>query len=289
MNGLRAAVAAATLLACAAAGAADAAAQAPVAPVAVRWSGDGKVAFHGMGNLDQAGGGPGAMMYPAPGLAGFLVAVMVHGAIAEGSKNAEKRRIQETADLVLEPYRPLLDTWTTADLLQRAHALPGATRAWMPANGANADAAGADLLEIEPTFLLSPDQRALVLDAAVVRRVAGAKAPEAGQPTHVVRVVSAPQPDGEPVALWSADDGARLKSTAAALLAESLQVVLANDGVAAAQDTAQQRTWRYAEGGRQRFERALLVAQTCERQLLRTLRGALLSVPRAAGAQGCPS
>lgn len=283
MNGFRAAVAATTLLLCGAAGAADAAA--PVAPVAVRWTGDGKVAFHGMGNMDQAGGGPGAMMYPAPGLAGFLVAVVAHSAIAEGSKNAEKRRIQETADLVLEPYRPLLDAWTTADLLQRAQALPGAVRAWVPAN---ADATGADLLEIEPTFLLSPDQRALVLDAAVVRRVAGAKPPEAGQPTHVVRVVSAPQPDGEPVALWSADDGARLKSTAAALLAESLQVVLANDGVAAAQDTAQQRTWRYAEGGRQRFERALLVAQTCERQLLRTLRGALLSVPRAAGAEGCP-
>ena len=58
-------------------------------------------------------------------------------------------------------------------------------------------------------------------------------------------------------------------------------------------NSAPERTFRYVEGGKDRMERAQLVTPGCERVVVRTLRGWLLSIPVRAGANAadpsCPA
>jgi hypothetical protein len=105
----------------------------------------------------------------------------------------------------------------------------------------------------------------------------------------VVRVVSRPTGEDEAAQHWALDGAAALKTESAALLAESVRIALDDAARGSApQDAAGQRTYRYPEGGTVKFERAQLVSQDCERRVLKTLRGTLLSVPlRAEEASAC--
>lgn len=108
---------------------------------------------------------------------------------------------------------------------------------------------------------------------------------------QVVRLISAPRPEADLRAAWSADDGAALKATAAALMAESLEIAL-RQSRHAADDKMALRTRRYSFGDRERVERGQLLEETCDHLVIRTLRGALLVVPHKTGAElpaGCPA
>lgn len=135
---------------------------------------------------------------------------------------------------------------------------------------------------------MTQDQRALVLDNAMVVR-----GPEAGAPVvyqNVVRVVSKPLPAGDetsPVSsVWLAEDGKLLKDLSAELLAESFDLMLGElaEGVKPTADDRPHKTVRYAEGGSVKMERATPLVERCDRAVLKTLRGWLMSVPRHLGA-----
>lgn len=250
------------------------------------------VPFRGMVNADRAGMAGGPVLYPAPGLAGFLAAIATHGVLVESSRSSEKSRQQVEADRVLEPYARTLSELSHGDLLERALAglnlPPGAARL------AAADATPTGwVLESLPTFTMSQDRSALVLDNAVV--VYAADQVKTPRLQTLVRVVSHLRKPAEtpamPASLAPAasdagkvtfaapsDDGQVVRDSVD-LMATSLRVVLdelARDGAPA---EAKPRTFRYREGATARMERGQLVQYRCDRLVIRTLRGWLMSVP----------
>ncbi len=234
------------------------------------------VAYRGVADMNQAGMGAGAMMYPAPSAAGFVAALITHGLLLESVKSSQKTKLQEDADKVLVPYRGVLGAYAARDLMRSglAHCRAGRNRRAIEA----AEGAGADwLVETQPVFSLTQDQRAIILDAVVTLFAPGAPASPAHQ--VVVRVVSDPGPETEPVTFWTGADGEKLRTESARLLAQSLDIGLAEIAAGPPQGAAVHRTFRYREGGIERMERAQLVAERCGRLTLRTLRGALMSVP----------
>jgi hypothetical protein len=254
----------------------------PTAPMGPIWSlaalPDDVVAFQGQVDMDQAGLGTGGMLYPAPGPIGFLAAVVTHGLLNENSKNRQKTQLQETADKVLEPYREILAGLRVADLQRRALALlPAVERGQLLPTDQLPSAHGV-VLSV-PVFSMTQDQRALVLDASVsVRAPGGVDAAWA----HPVRVIWPAAQGAEPQSHWKVGDGETLKASCAAMLAESVDI-----GRRAVRQTSEPdaaavpyKTYRFKEGGRERFERAQIVSADCDRLVLRTLRGAIISAPR---------
>jgi hypothetical protein len=246
-----------------------------------------KVAYQGVASFEDATMGRYGMLYPAPNLVGLLAAVVAHGVVSGAVQDKKRAAIREAADKVLAPYQPTLDTITHSTLLPQglAKTRRGAGKTVVPAGEAETRQW---LVETIPVYSMTQDQRALVLDNALVVR-----GPEAGAPVvyqNVVRVVSAPLPAGDdkpPVAgAWLADDGRLLKEVSADLFAESFDLMLgelAQGPQAQPAEDKPHKTVRYLEGGTVKMERATPVLERCDRAVLKTLRGWLMSVPRQLG------
>ncbi|MDP9933514.1 hypothetical protein J2X92_005775 [Variovorax paradoxus] len=227
------------------------------------------VAFKGVENFDSAGVGGGSIAYPAPNAAGLLAAVIAHSLINEAAKNAQKIKLKEEADRILAPYRSVLSKYTHAELARSAK----------PPSGLAGDTWQIDSV---PVFALTQDQTALVLDnevsvkASVVPIYAG-----------VIRVVSAPLAESDPVAHWSRGDGAALRLLAGDLLRESIELAASRAAKTLPLGTGKQQTFRYYEGKTSKVERATLLVDGCARRVLLTLRETLMSVPVSAAAGAC--
>lgn len=251
---------------------------------------DDPVPFHGL-PPDVAGLGSSSMLYPgglgALGLIGLVVGVATHAAIVGGVRSSHETKAQEAADKVLDPYRDALAAFRLRDLEQRALSLtPQGSVATL--RGTDEVPAGDVIVMAAPAFSMTADGTALVMDEIVIVHEQGAADPGL---TQTLRIVSAPRVDEDLHAAWSADNGAALKSTASAMMAESLDIALAQSRHPA-DDKAAFRTLRYSLGTSEKMERAQLVDETCGHLLMRTLRGGLLVVPHrpaAALPAGCPT
>jgi hypothetical protein len=135
-------------------------------------------------------GGP--ILYPAPNLLGFFAAVLTHGALSQGMRSAEAKRLQDDADKVLEPYRAAAATLTPRLLLEEAAARLGPRARAVEAASPPDAVPAADEVHMVGNFALTQDERALVLDN--VLRLPG---PDGKPAEWVVRVFSSRQPVAE--------------------------------------------------------------------------------------------
>lgn len=242
-----------------------------------------EVAWRGQLPTEGTGVRSGGMVYPGgAGVIGLLVGVFTHAAIEGGVQSAARKREQEEADKVLEPYRAALHGWNSQALWQAALALDTGVK--LAEAGEASAAPGTRALLALPVFTMAADESALVLDVAIKTHGAQGAAPAEA----TVRVVSSPLPEGESRTLWSADDAARLKRTAAAMLAHALRLAVRHE-VVLDDSAVPPRTLRYLQGAQERTERGQPLEQTCRRLVMRTLRGWLKSVPQrpAEGAPAC--
>lgn len=248
----------------------------------VRTPAEDKVAYRGVVSFEKAGIGGMGILYPAPNLVGFFAAVLTHGLIADSAQEKKKAEMRAEADKVLLPYQPVLEKITHGPLFEQglAKTTRGAAKKLLGASEAVVQ--GEWIIETVPVFSMTQDERALVLDNAIAVR--SPEAPTVVLYQNVVRVVSSPRPTPEDktalLNFWTADDGLMLRQESASLFAESVDLVLAE--LAKGPDTVEvaQKTIRYPEGGGEKMERAALVGERCDRVVLKTLRGGLMSVPR---------
>jgi hypothetical protein len=252
----------------------------------VRIPADARVVYRGVVSFDTAGMPGGSMLYPAiGGVGGFVAALITHGVIVEASKSSEKTRLQEEADRVLQPYQAQLQDFRYPELLRLGvERLPSPERKKLLQP---AEPHAGWVLTTAPTFFMTPDQRALVLDNVVSFLAPG----EAATPAHTVavRVVSSPV-QGEADARWNATApaGTLLKEESAQLLAQSLAIAAREAQRGGAEREAAFRSVRYRQGDAEKVERAQVVENGCDRVVVRTLRGGLLSVPASSPAGDCP-
>jgi hypothetical protein len=253
----------------------------PDTPWALSVPAEETVVYRGLASMDAAGTQGGSMLYPASNLAGFIAAIITHGLVAESERDREKRALQDKANMVLKPYQPVLTGYKHLELMQAALDKT-------PWNGAKTlmaptQARGAGwVVESLPFFSMTQDQRALVLDNVVSVYPPGETTKPLYQST--VRVVSQPRlvPDMEKY--WKDDTGAAIKAESTNLLAHSLALALQETARPAAGDAPAFRTVRYREGETEKMERAQVLSQACQRQVIKTLRGWLMSVPSSAAA-----
>ncbi len=239
------------------------------------------VSFHGMSNGDGSGGGTGAMMYPAPNLIGFLAAIATHAALQTGVASQQQSEQQAKADKILEPYRDVLIKFTNKELLQEA--LVRLNISGGRAISSNDSSIGQRIvIESVPEFMLSSDRGALILDNAIVMY-------SANDPTkiiyrNIIRVVSSPRNVDQATKDVASDvvqtDAALLvKAESISLYAHSMKLAIDINGSSQMDGVRPSKTFRYQLGSKQQFERGEMVAEYCERTVIKTLRGWLMSVP----------
>jgi hypothetical protein len=239
------------------------------------------VAYRGLVSMDLAGSRSSGMMYPAPSPAGFIAALITHGLILESQKDSQKQALQETANKVLAPYQPVLSGYKYPELMQAA--LDKTPWIGTKALIGPAQARGVGwVVESLPFFSMTQDQRALVLDNIVSVYPPGETAKPLYQST--IRVISQPRAEQDVEAFWKDNAGAALKAESTSLLAHSLVLTLHETGKPVASDMLAFKTIRYREGETEKMERAQVLSQACHRQVIKTLRGWLMSVPSLSAA-----
>ena len=244
-------------------------------PLWLRQPATAEVTWRGMLPTEGGGVGMGPQIGPylvPPGVAGLLAAILTHAAINQGMQSAARKREQDDADRVLEPYRATLREWPASALWAAAALTPGAGLRLLD-DGTQAPEAV--IAEVVPVFTMAQDESALWLDASVKLLAAPGVLPQ----DMMVRVISSPQDAADARAHWSADDAQRLKALAAGLLAQALRIARQHAEPAPGAETPPMRTYRYLQGKLERTERAQWLSGDCDRAVLRTLRGWLLSVP----------
>jgi len=244
----------------------------------LRLPADANVPFHGVLNMDKAGLKTAGMLYPAPDPLTFLVAIAVHGIVSESMESHQKTKMEEEADRVLLPYKPIIDAYTTRELIEH-----GLTISESGKHGsllaADRETHGGWLLDSSPSVSMTQDQRAIILNNVVVLYAPGKfKTPAYA---NSIRMVSSPHAEADVTASWAANDGEALKRETQSLYAQSLDVFLADVAAAPAVSAAPPpfKTLRYMQGGDESVERVQVLADHCDRLTLKNLRGWLMSVP----------
>lgn len=252
-----------------------AAAPAPLRSVLLRPAQAAELPWRGL--LPTEGGavgmGPQIGPYPAAGAAGLLGAILGHALVNSAVRSAEERKAQAEADRVLEAYRPVLSAWQSSQLWQSLQAPTAEGLHLVPAD-IGQGAVDTQAVQIAPSFLMSQDERLFIAD--VVVRV---ETPGAAPAERLVRVIATPPPTPEPRQHWLADEARPLKQAATAMVAHAVAVSLRHPQAVGAD--VPMRTHRYRRGQSQGVERGQLVHSDCARVVMQTLRGHLLSAPRA--------
>ncbi|MDB5932563.1 MAG: hypothetical protein JWR60_4270 [Polaromonas sp.] len=256
----------------------------PVATWSLRLPAEGKVDYRGVLKTNSGAGAPaGGMLYPGPGIGGFLISVAAHALVVGATRNVLTQQQLAASDEVLSPYRPLLDAFTARELFSLAFqntASVGRTELVEPTQSASSSR----LVQGTPVFFLAQDEQTIQMDASMLVFPTGSPA-TAVPPPLVIRVISHARPampsENQPPDVGRhAAQSAWIKAESTALLAHAIDLALEAASAPLPADAPFQ-TFRYLEGQTARMERGQLVAQRCGRMVIRTLRGLLMSIPIA--------
>ncbi|WP_338848926.1 hypothetical protein V8J88_08280 [Massilia sp. W12] len=239
---------------------------------------EGTVPFDGIVTFDHYGNNKGEhVQVTAPNIATGIAGLILGGLLVKGISDAGKEKVREEANLVLQPFRPVLDKFNYARLTAPLEQ-PGASAKLRLASGAQA---GIDelVMESRPLFSLTQDKRSLVLSNLVQIQSAGRLLWE-----NQVRVVSPVFAAEDMNAFWNEQEGRKLLDESQRLYLQSVQAVMAHWRTSQTTDSAQFKTVRYQEGGVEQFERALVLQEHCDRRIFKNLRGQWLILPASPGA-----
>jgi len=243
------------------------------------------VIFRGVVSLDKTGVAQPSTAYITNSSGLVLAALLVHGAISAATGATDRSQTtsaQAEANKVLVPYQATLAAYRTVELMesvrQRA-ALDERAGSSIPLPGMQWRT------ESHPVFSITQDQTAWVLENTIsVFMTNGTKADY----EKTIKIVSTPINDSDPVTYWTAENGIRLRQMAIDLMTNSIRLATsAAAGKLLAGAAESPKTFRYKEGAVERTERATLVQHQCERAVLLTLRGTLISVPIVRALNDC--
>lgn len=235
--------------------------------------------YRGVANFDEAGTGTTGLLYPAPNAVGLVAAVLTHGLLVGSAKQEQKKKIQAEADKVLLPYQRVIGEIGYEQLWSLAISrLPSDAKVRRAID--TSDLGSDSAIESNLVISMTQDQSSLVLDNTIVFRKSGGR--EKSDYRSTIRVVSPAHIEAKPEDYWTKNSGEQLISTSADLIADSLQVAIRDyEALKSTPDNSPFKTIRYKEGEAEKFERAQVLSNECNRVLIRTLKGDLMLVPLA--------
>lgn len=223
-------------------------------------------------------GAPNNAAYPGNNGGAFLASVFLHAAIAESAQASREKALQEKASQVLKPYRPFLEGVTNADVVERALPALGEGRYGFKMYDAGSTQHGA-VLESVPVYFMTQDQNTIILKNAVKMYSSAGESDVIYENLIETHYSIAGETPAEKV--WARDGGKHLIDKSIDLFSESIDLAVDDVAGRLAYIDDKNRTLQYLRGQKKVYQRGKRLRQSCDRMLIRTLRGWLKSVPRA--------
>ncbi|MDB6060431.1 MAG: hypothetical protein JWM78_534 [Verrucomicrobiaceae bacterium] len=234
------------------------------------------VPYHGEINFDQGAQNSASFLYPAPNLVGFLAAIATHAAIVDSVNNGKKTDLQTNADKILVPYKSVVSGFSY-DMLKEQSLIKISQNNQKIGTAIPSAEVDSWTLESVPVYIFSQDQKTLTLQNSVTVYFSNKSTAIVYQ--NLIKIISDPIFEKNPVEYWTQNEGEKLKNLSAELLAQSLKIATEEASKDPDIDVATYKTFHYYRGESEQIERGQLIANSCNRIVIRNLRGWIMSVP----------
>ncbi len=238
---------------------------------------EGFPVFLGLPEEPGSQGQIGYVGYPGDSAEVFLAAVIVHGLLETGRQLSVESLKQEAANSILVPYENQIKSIYEA-IGEKYLAQPGVvTSDTTKPTTVVSHRMAKFRLRLRPMIFMTHDERQLLLvseaeitDGTNVRY------------RNIIEILSAPisqeSQDMNPVNTWLEDDGKLFQSTVLSIFEQGVRLALM-DAQGSFSAEAEHETFSFLQGGRVHFERAVLVGETKEHVIIRTLRKRIKAIP----------
>lgn len=233
------------------------------------------VNFQGQYSYDDVGIDGGDILYPAPTAEVFIASIIVHAITANSMNNEEKTVVQKKADQVLKEYEGYLDNYEQEELIESVLASINQKYAFGLVKSNTAPIDQGFVLNSQPVFFVSQDQRSIVLKHLM--SLSRSHELKSVVYKNIVEVSSKRIESDDLPSYWLANDN--LPILAGQLYAESLELFLDDVLDKFENNLNKEKTFRFQQNGKTHYERGTLVKHHCGQTTIRTLRGWLKSIP----------
>lgn len=248
---------------------------------------EAEIPFHGYPNFDKQNSS-GAMMYPGGTPELFFVAVLTHAAIQSSVDQDQVDKIQVEADKVLEPYNAIVHG------IQSSQYVDAAIESLNEKLGAQTiavfDPAATDqiwVLSSEPILYLLPDEKSILIRNVV--KLTGNNNPSDVIYQNLVEVLSDSFEGDDVRSYWNRENGIELQRVVQQLFTDSVELAIQDIGKQFANSGQKEKTFSFLQAGIRTYQRGTLLANSCNRTAIRTLRGWIKSFPEKSTDIACTS
>ena len=237
-------------------------------------------------------GNSGSMAYPAYNGVSFLAAIVTHAVIQDGSNSKQKREAQELADQVLHPYEPYTSILRLTDILPNNLTL-GEQDVSISIINAKDQPSLYLHAHSTPVIYLDQTERTWIVKNGIdfssplddINIKDKERKPEDMANFVVVEVHSFPALSDSPRDYWVNDGfhqlASELKTAYQLSLRLGLEQYYAHLNLSdSSQVKLKKRVIRYQEGGKKRVEQGVVLNETCQRYIFKSLAGVIKAVPK---------
>lgn len=208
---------------------------------------------------------------PLVDLISVPVQLLANWSVIKVQQNSHLSKLTKESIEFGDPYTKLLDGVTKKELLAHSIAMiPDIVDSTI----LETDHKDSGAVKLLYDFSITDDHKAIILDTVFQTN----KAEKTPHSDLNIKIISTPKQDLESINDWI-EKAYDIKSEITELLAESIRILLLFKDIENDFTSYRERSIRYHEGGKVRFERALVLGEYCGRILMRNLRGIYFSVP----------
>jgi len=220
-------------------------------------------------------------LYGDGGAGGVLAQLLIHSAISSSKQKSQYTALQKQANTALTEYQSQLSTFSNSDLWDGVKSKDIGFKTFQ-----EGDESGVTIYEAEPEFVLSPDQRSLML----INKVEVFKSDdlETSIYTNSFVVISKPINTDNINAHWNNESSNGLIHAGASIFADSMELAK-KDFNKEYGAPGKQKTFRYKLGKKRMYEHGQLIAENCSNVVMKNLRGYIYKLPIASSAENCES
>jgi len=247
--------------------------------------------FYGQQLSSEVSSNGAGVMYPGGDMASFLVSIALHAAIQTSVTEAKEQTQRDAANLILEPYRELINQTSLADLMLSSEETVDTDNGQAYTVGLASQPLAADGWHtvVDPVFIMSRSSDSITIKSKVSildGRIELTEEDLESDFSQTIFFQSLPIYESEK---WLRDDGEYFRMVTSDLLRSSVDLAIQHFAGLSPPQASISSTIRYLNNGEKKVERGYLIGQTCTHIIFESLRGDIKSVPRLdwAGNHGC--
>ena len=205
------------------------------------------------------------------GAAGLVAQLFIYSAISSATQKKQYKNAQKSANAALSPYTNKLSSFAHSDLWEAVKAKDIGFKTYQ-----EGDLSGVTIFDSTPEFILSPDQRSIML----VNKVEVYKSDALQTPiyTNNFIVISEAIESEDMQSYWNDESKKRFVEIGSSIFSESVELAK-KDFYKELAKTDKQKTFRYKFGQKKMYEHGALIESHCSNTVMKNLRGYIYKIP----------